>query len=393
MAGVSQITNYVDIGDLCVGCYACAVVCPDEAIDMVADCHGFWYPEVDPSRCTECGRCRRVCPVLTPAETNSEPDAYACRAVDGSLRKESSSGGVFSLLARRVIDSGGVVFGAALDSTLDVLHERAEGEDALARLRGSKYVQSRVGDSYRQVRELLEAQRPVLFSGTHCQVAGLKAFLGREYAGLLCVDVVCHGVPSSHVWHRYIAFLEDKVDGKATAAAFRRKDEGWRAYSVAVRFDNGAQYRQSLRRDPYMRAFLSDICLRPSCYACRFKGLERASDITLGDFWGVEHVVPELDDDTGTSLVMVNSGAGRLAFDSIAGAIDKREASAEAAIRGNWAVVRSARANPKTTAFYRDLDRIRFDRLVRKYCSPGLLRRGRIRIARIIRRVFPARPR
>lgn len=387
------MANHVDIGLACVGCHACQVACPHNAISMNADSSGFLYPVVDLEACTECGGCKRACPVLNPAPTDSEPDAYACIARDDALREASSSGGVFGLLGQQVVDAGGVVFGAVLDERLEVVHDWAESDESLSRLRRSKYVQSRMGDTYRRVRDALKSDRKVLFSGTPCQVAGLKSYLGRDYDQLLCVDIVCHGVPSPRVWRRYLEYLERLYKAKPVTAAFRRKDEGWRKFSLAVEFDSGAEHRMTLQEDPFLRAFLSDVCLRPSCHACRFKGLERSADITLADFWGVERVAPEMDDDRGTSLVLVNSAAGRLAFADVDVSLVSQPVSAESAVAHNTAAVRSATINPRTTAFYGHLDSLPFDKLVQKYCRPGLYRRIRGRVARLVRRVLPRRER
>lgn len=383
------MAEYVDIGLACVGCHACQVACPHNAISMTADSSGFLYPVVDLEECTECGRCKRACPVLNPPPANSMPEAYACIARDDALREASSSGGVFGLLGQQVVDAGGVVFGAVLDESLDVVHDWAESDESLSRLRRSKYVQSRTGDTYRWVRDALKSDRKVLFSGTPCQVAGLKSYLGRDYDQLLCVDIVCHGVPSPRVWRRYLEYLERLYQAKPVTAAFRRKDEGWRKSSLAVGFDSGAEHRMTLREDPFLRAFLSDVCLRPSCYACKFKGLERSADITLADFWGVERVAPEMDDDRGTSLVLVHSPAGREALHRAGEALIAESVSVEAAVAGNAAAVRSGTRHSKSAAFYSHLDELPFDRLVQKYCNPSLYRRMRGRVGRQVRRFLP----
>lgn len=357
---------------------------------MGDDSSGFRYPQVDLSRCTECGACRRACPVLNPAPVNGAPDAYACRAIDEAVRLASSSGGAFTLLAGEVLDRGGAVFGAAFDEDFTLVHQCAESRADLGPLRGSKYVQSQVGMAYAQIEQSLRQDRPVLFSGTPCQVAGLKSFLRREYESLLCVDMICHGVPSPRVWRSYLEFQERLFDGKARGVSFRRKDEGWRRFSLWVHFGNGAEYRSTLSEDPYLRAFLSDICLRPTCYACAFKGLQRHSDITLADFWGIEHVLPDLDDDTGTSLVLVNSPKGRVALDGVAARMQSSAVSLEAAVMYNPAALRSAHRHPRSDAFYRNLNTMSFDRLVRRYCSPSLWRRARRLLARAVRNLRAA---
>lgn len=357
---------------------------------MAADSMGFLYPVVDMERCTECGLCRRACPVLVPPPRHLYPKVYACVARDDAVREASSSGGVFGLLARRVVEAGGAVFGAAFDEDFDVIHVRAESQEQLRGLRGSKYVQSRIGSTYTQVRDALAAGRRVLFSGTPCQVAGLQSFLGRDYDGLLCVDLVCHGVPSPHVWRRYMEFQEERYGANIEDISFRTKTEGWRrSQDIHLKFDNGAEYREMPARDPYMVAFLRDICLRPSCYACMFKGLERSSDITLADFWGIQDVAPEMDDDKGTSLVLVHSAAGDSLFDSLEQDLKSVGVSASDAIEHNPPAIMSAAPHAKSAAFYRELESAPFDRLVRKHCYPSFVRRVLGRVVRVLRHAVP----
>lgn len=372
----------------CVGCSACLNACPEDCITMVEDFEGFLYPLVDLSKCVGCGLCRAVCPALHGETVSNDPVAFGCRAVDDTLRLASSSGGVFSLLARQVIDDGGVVFGAGFDDEFTVVHICAENTADVARLRGSKYVQSDIGRTYTQVEGFLRRGRRVLFSGTPCQIAGLQLFLQRSEPGLLCVDFFCHGVPSPRVWKRYIDFQECRFDSRVLEASFRSKDKGWRRFSMALHFASGVGYRAPLDRDPYMRAFLADICLRPSCYECRFKGVHRRSDITLADFWGIENVLPELDDDLGTSLVMANTSSGRFALDRLGAAADLKEVTLDAAVSFNSAGIHSASPHAMRDAFIRDLSILRFDILVRRYCPNSRLMRLRPRWTSAVRAVL-----
>jgi coenzyme F420-reducing hydrogenase beta subunit len=355
---------------------------------LVSGAEGFPYPQVDLLQCTECGLCQRVCPVIGATTIHGEPVAYACSAIDDAVRMTSSSGGVFALLAENVIDDGGVVFGAAFDEDFSVVHEHIETRAGLARLQGSKYVQSRVDIAYAQAEAFLKQGRRVLFTGTPCQVAGLRSFMrGERHPSLLCADFVCHGVPSPRVWERYVTSREEHFGAELIDVSFRDKTEGWRRFSVLLKFDNGTQYCETLAQDPFMRAFLTDICLRPSCYACRFKGLSRESDITLADFWGIEHVLPAMDDDRGTSLVLVNSEPGRAALDDVRGHMDCEKVAAESAVRYNPAALRSAPRHPEHDAFYRDLDKLPFDLLVRKYCSVTIAQQVRGLSSRVFRRI------
>jgi coenzyme F420-reducing hydrogenase beta subunit len=261
----------------CTGCYACSQICPDEikCISMVKDNEGFWYPKVDYSKCIKCGLCVDVCPILNNKVVENTPVAYACINKNKSIRLESSSGGLFSLIAEQVIEDGGVVFGAGFDENFEVMHSYIEKKNDIGKFRGSKYVQSKIGNTYKQAESFLKSGRKVLFTGTPCQIAGLKSFLGEPYIGLLCVDLVCHGVPSPDVFKKYIKYRNEKANSQVKRISFRRKDEGWKRFSVSFLFENDTEYRQNLNNDLYMKAFLKNICLRPSCYECKFKTLHR----------------------------------------------------------------------------------------------------------------------
>lgn len=296
----------------CCGCGACAQVCPKSCIQMTEDGEGFLYPVIDTAKCVDCDLCSKVCPILNVPQTGEAlPEAWAAYAKDASLRQVSSSGGIFSLLANHVLDLGGVVFGAALDADLSVHHIMVSSREELEQLRGSKYVQSRMENTYREVQTQLEAGKTVLFSGVACQIAGLHTFLRKSWDSLFTLDVLCHGVPSPKVWQLYLQQQSQTRGSTPETASFRDKTEGWKRFSMAIRFRSGEAYRSVLTEDPFLRFFLTDICLRPSCYHCQFKGLPRSSDLTIGDAWGVDGILPEMDDDQGTSLVFLNTEKGR----------------------------------------------------------------------------------
>jgi len=340
---------------------------------MKDDFEGFWYPVVDYNKCINCGLCENVCPVIHKIQENTEPRAYACINKNEIIRLESSSGGIFTLVAEHVIDNKGVVFGASFDKGFTVVHSYVESKEDLEKFRGSKYVQSKIGDAYKQAEQFLRDGRQVLFSGTPCQVAGLKSFLQREYDNLLCIDVVCHGVPSPKVWERYISYHENRAGASVKRIAFRRKDNGWKRYSISLSFNNDTEYIETFDGDLYMRAFLKNVCLRPSCYACNFKTLHRQSDITLADFWGIQNLLPKMDDDKGTSLVFINSVRGESVFKKIKDKILCEEVDINKAVEYNLSAIKSVEKNPKRDKFFKELDQVPFDQLVKKYCSDGIL--------------------
>lgn len=348
----------------CSGCHACSNICPQSCITMEADEEGFLYATVNYSLCTNCTKCIKVCPIINKKELDNNPVAYSCINNDEKIRIDSSSGGVFTLIAENIISKGGVVFGAEFNHEYKVEHCFVELKKSLCRLRGSKYVQSSIGNMYKQAKVFLDNGREVLFSGTPCQIEGLLCFLGKPYSNLFTIDVICHGVPSPKVWHKYIEFREKEARSRALKISFRRKDEGWKRYSVSFLFKNNTEYRQPYYKDLYMAAFLKNICLRPSCYECVFKTLHRKSDITIADFWGIQNLLPEMDDDKGTSLVFVNSESGQLMFKELEGHILHKEVDMYKAICYNSSAIRSAGYNPKRDMFFRKLDIVPFNQLV-----------------------------
>lgn len=372
----------------CSGCHACYNVCPVNCITMIGDKEGFLYPKVDDTKCINCGLCEKVCPILNKEKIQNEPHAYACLNKDERIRMESSSGGIFTLLAEQVIDDGGVVFGAIFYKKFAVIHSYVESKEELSKLRGSKYVQSIIGNTYKQAKGFLTQGRKVLFTGTPCQIGGLKSYLGQFYGNLICIDIVCHGVPSPDVWHKYVEYREEKAGFSTQRIAFRRKDEGWKRYSVSFLFKNNTEYRQTHDKDLYMKSFLKNICLRPSCYECEFKSIHRKSDITLADFWGIQNVLLKMDDDKGTSLIFVNSDIGKSIIEQIRDKIICEEVDISEAVKYNLAVVKSATYNSKRIDFLNDLNTYSFDKLVKKYCADKSLLRVKRKIKALVRSIL-----
>jgi len=372
----------------CCGCYACYNICPQKCISMLADDEGFWYPVVDIEECTDCGLCEKVCPILNKKIAENCPVAYACINKEDNIREQSSSGGVFTVIAERVIVNNGVVFGAGFDGGFNVIHRWTDRMDGLGNFRGSKYVQSCIGDTYNQVRDFLNQKRQVLFSGTPCQIAGLRSYLGKDYETLICLDIVCHGVPSPKVWQCYKLHIEEIYQAKAQRITFRRKNCSWKLYSLSFSFDNDKEYSQKLTEDIFMQGFLKNLYLRPSCYNCNFKTLNRQSDITLADFWGIENVLPSFDDDRGTSLVLVNSKKGAEIFSSVADKMNYKKVDIDQAILYNPSAIKSADYNSKRNRFFQELSgSADISQLIAKYTKISFSRKVYTKVRGLLSRI------
>jgi coenzyme F420-reducing hydrogenase beta subunit len=337
----------------CVGCYGCYNVCPKKAIVMEEDEEGFSYPVIQQKKCVQCEACSHVCPVIHPiTDANGQtPDTYAAINEDWDIRRESSSGGIFYLLANDVLKQGGIVFGAGFDTQWEVVHQVAENKKALAKLRMSKYVQSRIEDTYYQVKQNLELGRQVLFVGTPCQCVALKRYLNKEYDNLVLVDFICHGVPSPGVWRRYRNW---RTKGKKiTYISFRNKCLSWEKYLLSFFFKNDDKYQaEDLNHDLYLKGFLQNLYLRPSCHQCKFCHRHRPTDLTLADFWGVQNVLPEMYDGKGTSLVFVHSVKGKEIFESISA--KKMKTDFDRAIQYNPSMVRPVIPSKNRQRFFEE---------------------------------------
>lgn len=360
----------------CCGCHACANACPQKCVSMEIDEEGFWYPHINNvENCIDCGVCKQVCPILHSVvdSTESEPFAYAVKNMNDDERKNSSSGGLFVLLAKQTLKEGGIVFGAALSDTCRSLeHIGVEYIENLHILQGSKYLQSKIGDSYCQVKTALDSGKTVLFSGTPCQIEGLHRYLKKDYENLLCVDLACHGVPSPKVWNHYVSYQESIADASVQKISFRSKKHGWKKFSVLLEFNNATIYEATLSKDLFMQAFMNNICLRPCCSSCHFKKLNRVADITLADFWGIEGVLPEFYDDRGVSLALVHSNKGMHAMKRIESQMCFMQVETQEAISGNAAILSSVTAHRNRKKFFRALNEMPFDQLVQKYVREKL---------------------
>ena len=394
-----KVVNYKN---LCCGCDSCVQCCPKHCISMHEDNEGFLYPLVDKETCIDCGLCEKVCPVIHQDTPHEPLSSYIAINPNDDIRLKSSSGGIFTLLAEAIIRDGGIVFGARFDEKWDVIHAWTDTIEGLAPFCGSKYVQSRIGDTYREVKEFLKQGRKVLFSGTPCQVAGLKRFLRKEYNNLLTVDFICHGVPSPGVWRRYLNELRNNLraergDGRntvpssidelpvITGISFRDKSNGWKKFGFRLRYaaseaaansvsvsaiKEEKEFLMPFTENPFMKGFLADIYLRPSCYACPAKSGMSGSDITIADAWGMEHFSGQHDDNKGACYVLENADKGEGVMSQLQ--FKKIEVDFELIKKHNTAWMKSAMMHPKRALFYRlysSLD-MNFDKIIDKVLPP-----------------------
>lgn len=337
----------------CCGCGACSQVCPQGCITMTADEEGFLYPHVQEAACIGCDACLRVCPMDAGCgKPEAAVPAYAACSEDEPVRRSSSSGGIFSLLAQWVLERDGAVFGAAFAEDFSVRHRMIQSPQELELLRGSKYLQSSTEDTFRKAKALLEAGQMVLFSGVSCQIAGLKRYLKKDYPLLYTVDVLCHGVPSPMVWQTYRKYLETLHGSSFHNVNFRGKTLGWKQFTMEITFRNGDTCCVPHSDDPFMKLFLENICLRPSCHSCRFKTFPRPSDLTLGDAWGIDGVFPELDDDGGTSLILVNSDKGQELLEKVQGQMTLKQGPLDELLPESADSRTPVKPHPRRKAFF-----------------------------------------
>ena len=367
----------------CCGCSACVQRCPKHCISLSEDSEGVLYPSVDELTCIDCGLCEKVCPILNPQEKIQPQEVLAVKNPNEEERMASSSGGVFLPLAREVISQCGVVFGAVYDEQWEVHHVSAEKIEDVYLMMGSKYLQSRIENTYQEVEQFLKQGREVMFVGSPCQIAGLRTFLrNKEYPNLLAVDFLCHGVPSPGVWRRYLAetyggyeakkqsrrqattgkntVLLSSLNAKSPIGDIKFRDKtgsGWKKFRFVVRQKSASKADQNsvLSSDthyenPFMRGFLSDIYLRPSCYECKCKNGENHSDLTIGDYWAARITDQDFDDDKGLGLVLVNTAKGKTYFDKLGMVV--RESTLEKAHLCNGGFNEHTHAHPKRAKFY-----------------------------------------
>lgn len=354
----------------CCGCYACVNACPENCIHMKRDEEGFNYPSVNSDSCTKCNVCQKVCPEINlKEELNFEQDGYLIQIKDEQVRKESTAGGAFTAIAKYVIKNDGVVFGVMMDENFNVYHSYVETEQELNKFRNSKYVQSNVGEStLKQVKQFLVQSRLVCFSGTPCQIEGLKSFLVKEYNNLITVDVVCRAVPSPLVFEKYLELQNRKLDSNVVNIRFRDKHFGYKYSTMNIyTLLNNGNYHHGIESDLWLRTFFSGICNRPSCYECSFRKRYRVSDFTIWDCFNVHKYSKQMNDDKGTTRMLVHTYKGRSIFEQIKQYVKYVKLKPDEMVLGVKEMFESMKPNIRRSEFMIDLNILDVETLFDKY--------------------------
>lgn len=370
----------------CNGCGACALRCPKKAIEMVEDDEGFLYPKIDEDKCINCGLCKRIC----IGDNNSTYQAKTYIAINKNKEdlNNSSSGGLFIAIAKYIISNGGVVFGVEYDENLNAQHNYCEVESELKRFQGSKYVRSNLNNSYTKVEIFLKSGRYVLFTGTPCQCQGLKKYLQKDYDNLIVCDIVCHANPSKKIYNMYKKNLENTNNSKIVSISFRDKNTGWRCQTPTIILENG----EKIQDTAYLYAFLNELINRPSCYNCSYCTEKRYTDITIGDMWGAEKINKKYEgNDTGISLLNINSEKGNIIFEKISPFLDYEEVDTSLAFSFNHN--HNVKPNKNREVFFnkvknKEIDETNIPYYLRKYVKKNILIRILNRIKYLFKKAF-----
>lgn len=426
MSGHIEINNKEN----CCGCGACSSICPVNCITLIKDHKGFDYPQIDEKICIECGACIRVCPFIN--QYNEEFGPIECFAAINDNEEErllSSSGGIFILLARKIIATGGVVFGAVFTEEMTVSHVCTDTCEGLIPMMGSKYVQSHTGEIFKNVKDALKEGKKVLFTGTQCQIAGLNHYIGNNDDNLITVELICHGAPSPEVWKEYLKNItahyqqEHKTEGMEkiqheddlcktipykSFCSFRDKSNGWKKYGMKITCaeqtplsssdlsetnrTNGKNspniiLQQYHRDNPFMKAFLQNYILRPSCYACKAKSGLSHADITLGDFWGIKEFLGNKEDDKGISALIIRTEKGRKLIFALTG-IELEKTTYQEILNGNPSLEKSVLYPQKYKEFWKVYNKHGLEKALKNINHISFFRRGYSFLRRTGKHIF-----
>jgi coenzyme F420-reducing hydrogenase beta subunit len=372
----------------CCGCTACMSVCPKQAITMVADEEGFLYPSINQELCIECDLCKKVCPFSDNYRTSGnydQPLVYAAIHKDDNVRMNSSSGGMFTAISDYILDIDGVIYGAAFDESFVVRHQKAGTVEERNKFRGSKYVQSNLIGVFEDIKNELKKGRHVLFTGTPCQNAGLGSYLNKNYDNLYLCDIVCHGTPSPLIFEDYIQYCERKNKSRIKEYYCRHKGNGWHSHTEMAVYANGKKDSTSLLSQIYKALFYSHMVLRPACHNCKFCNFSRPSDITIGDFWGIEKSMPDFDDNTGVSLVLTNSTKGQELFERISKNLYYRESNTTDCLQHNLHT--PSQPSPRRDKFWQDYKNKGFEYVLKKYAGYGFVGQSKKAAAKVLNKL------
>ncbi len=362
--------NIARIGKHCFGCTACKHICPVSCIRMASDTQGFLYPIVDESQCIDCRLCLQVCPYASDDNLGSElfpnTTVYAAKHTDTANRMHSSSGGAFTAISDYILDKGGIIYGVGYDAELRVCHMRSDTREQRDLFRGSKYVQSSLGSAFKDVEQDLKNGLSVLFTGTPCQVAGLRNYLQEEYENLVLVDLICHGVPSQKLFDDYLALMEHKEGSSILDCKFRDKSKGWKNLVMTLDFASHSKTIDA-HDSSFYSLFVDGTILRACCYECKFSNFNRPSDITIGDFWGIERTLPQFDDEKGISLLLGNSRKGEAIIQSLSEQLTCRQSTHSDCLQHS--LYAPTQANANRDAFWKDYLEHGYTYVAHKYGS------------------------
>lgn len=360
----------------CSGCGCCTKICPVDAISFKQDVEGFYYPAIDTNKCIECNKCINICPFNKKnfIHMSNEPlNIYAVKCKDKEIVKKSTSGGAFTVLSDFTLNNNGVVYGVVYDEEWNVSFLCAKNEKDRNKMRGSKYVQSYIENIYIDLKKQLDENKNVLFVGTPCQCAGLSQYLNKNYENLLICDIVCHGVPSPKIFKEYIKFLQEKRKSKIRSYNFRDKNVSWNGANVTVVYENGKKFTNKMYEEIFSKLYFDHIITRPSCHNCIYTNIKRVSDITIGDFWGIEKSHPDFYDKSGVSLVLVNTIKGKKYFNNITDSINYIESNT---IECNQPQLNEPIKESKLQIkFWNDYSKYGFNYILKKYTCVGIKKR------------------